>query len=451
MDDREAVAAIVAGDPAGLADAYDRYAASLYGYCRSLLHEPADAADAVQDTFVIAAARLGGLRDPRKLRPWLYAVARNECHRKLRSREAPAEIDDVADVTTGEVGEAAQRAELRELVRAAISGLNPPDREVIELNLRHELEGSELAAVLGVSRSHAHAMASRARGQLEKSLGALLVARTGRRFCPALEEILAGWDGRLTILLRKRVSRHIDKCEVCDERKRRALRPAMLFGFAPLPLLPIELRHQTLRLCADVSPDAMDFKRHVVKQAGPFGPDGFPRPQRQNRRLREPGSALVAAASVAAAAIVIIAMIALRGSSPLHTLDAKATDGLGSGAASGTGTGAPVSSAPPLTPSTGTSTSSAAIVRAPQTSVQPSSQASLPTAPPPTRSSSSPKPSKSSPPYTSPSPSASPSPSPSPTMSPTPSPSPSPSPPPTTISPPPSTMSPPPTTPPPDR
>ena len=80
MDDREIVAAIVAGDPAGLADAYDKYAESLYGYCRWTLGEPDDAADAVEDTFVIAAARLGGLRDPRKLRPWLYAVARNECH-----------------------------------------------------------------------------------------------------------------------------------------------------------------------------------------------------------------------------------------------------------------------------------------------------------------------------------------------------------------------------------
>ena len=52
-----------------------------------VLSEPEDAADAVQDTFVIAAARLGGLRDPRKLRPWLYAVARNECHLRLRAAE----------------------------------------------------------------------------------------------------------------------------------------------------------------------------------------------------------------------------------------------------------------------------------------------------------------------------------------------------------------------------
>ena len=90
MRDRDIVAAIVAADPAGLSAAYDQYAASLYAYCQCLLSEPADAADAVQDTFVIAAAKLSALRDPDRLRPWLYAVARNECRRRLRARSRPS-------------------------------------------------------------------------------------------------------------------------------------------------------------------------------------------------------------------------------------------------------------------------------------------------------------------------------------------------------------------------
>ena len=77
------VAAIAAGDPDGFAEAYDRYAASLYGYCCSVLPEPEAAAEAVRDTFAIAAARLDGLRDPDRLGDWLHAVARNECLRQL--------------------------------------------------------------------------------------------------------------------------------------------------------------------------------------------------------------------------------------------------------------------------------------------------------------------------------------------------------------------------------
>ena len=52
-------------------------------------------------------------------------------------------------------------------------------------------------------------MASRARAHFEIALGALLVARSGRDACPELAAILEGWDGRLTVLLRKRVDRHI--------------------------------------------------------------------------------------------------------------------------------------------------------------------------------------------------------------------------------------------------
>src|SRR5579863_1022614 len=99
MQDREVAAAVVAGDPDGIAEAYDRYALPLYSYCRSLLREPADAADAVQDTFPIATSKLGGLRDPGKLRSWLYAVARNECYRRLRAGEATSVLDEAEDIT----------------------------------------------------------------------------------------------------------------------------------------------------------------------------------------------------------------------------------------------------------------------------------------------------------------------------------------------------------------
>jgi DNA-directed RNA polymerase specialized sigma24 family protein len=57
MQDRDVVAAVVAGDADGIAEAYDRYAASLYAYCHSMLPGHEAAADAVQDTFVIAVGQ----------------------------------------------------------------------------------------------------------------------------------------------------------------------------------------------------------------------------------------------------------------------------------------------------------------------------------------------------------------------------------------------------------
>jgi len=286
MEDPEVVAAIVAGDPAGLAEAYDKYAVPLHSYCCSMLREPADAADAVQDTFLVAAAKLRSLRDPGKLRSWLYAVARNECLGRLRAGKALSALDEVADVPTqtAEVGIATERAELAELVRAAIDGLNSGERDVIELSLVAELDGDELADALGVSRNHAHAQLSRARSQLERSLGALIVARTGRQTCPVLEAMLTGWDGQMTVLMRKRISRHIERCDVCRERKRRELTPALFAGAMPIVALFPGFRQQLLRMLADRSPAGLAHRLTVANRAGPFGPNGFP------TAIRPPGA-----------------------------------------------------------------------------------------------------------------------------------------------------------------
>src|ERR1700678_254286 len=133
MQDSEVVASIVAGDPRGLAMAYDRYADPLYKHCRTLLRDPADAADAVQDAFVIAASRLDGLREPDRLRAWLYAVARNEALRILRSKKGASALDEAPDVTddSADIGRAAEHADLRALLDDASDGLNPGEREVI--------------------------------------------------------------------------------------------------------------------------------------------------------------------------------------------------------------------------------------------------------------------------------------------------------------------------------
>jgi RNA polymerase sigma factor (sigma-70 family) len=290
MHDREVVAAIVAGDPAGLAEAYDRYATPLYSYCRTMLREPADAADAVQDTFVIAAPRMSGLRDPDRLRSWLYAVARNECYRRLRSGSLHASLEEAPDVTddAADVAADVERADLRALVRDALGGVGPAEREVLELQLRQGLSGGEVASVLGTSRNHAHALLSRARDQLATALGALVVARTGRQECPDLNEMLQEWDGALTVLVRKRINRHVERCPACSGRRRREVSPAMLLGVAPIAALPLMagglpggFRDQVLRLATGHSPAAVTYRAAVAKTSYAFGPHGFPRPLHQ--------------------------------------------------------------------------------------------------------------------------------------------------------------------------
>jgi RNA polymerase sigma factor (sigma-70 family) len=374
MDDRETVAAVAAGDPAGLADAYDEYAGSLYGYCHWMLGDPDDASDSVQDTFVIAASRLGDLGDSRKLRPWLYAVARNECQLRLDGTEPGLGEAEDLDAPYDSTGTTADQAELREFVRTALDGLDAAEREVIELDLRHDLQGADLAAVLGVPRNQAHDLATQARGRLEKALGALLVARAGRRACPDLDMLLDGWDGELTPPDRKQIDRHVDQCDICADRVERMLRPAMEQGMPPLVGPPLELRDEVLQLCTSASPGALAYRRDVTQRAGPFRPNGFPEPVRPPRRriLALSGmTAAVAGVVIAIAATGIVAAIALTGGHPPASSAASAKSGQASqssGAAlpgsTGPAGGVPIG-AQPTTSATATASSSSAAPPAP--------------------------------------------------------------------------------------
>ena len=324
MRDSELVASVVAGDPSGLAAAYDRYAEPLYKYCQSMLSNPADTADAVQDTFVIASSRLTELRDPGRLRAWLYAVARNECLRILGSpRPAPrltvppGMADTVIDITEG----AAERAELRALRTTAARGLNPAEREVLELQLRQGLEAAEVADVLGVSRGQAASLASRARDQLAACLAVLLVGRAGRDDCRELSELLTGWDGQLTPALRRRAHRHIERCATCTTRRVYELRPAVLLGLSAGAAMaaaaaeslrlaagvPGDLKAHTMALAAGQDPGAVAHRAAAGNRAGPFGRHGFPEPLQNPGAKVGPLSSPRRQTALAAAAVLVVA------------------------------------------------------------------------------------------------------------------------------------------------
>jgi PST family polysaccharide transporter len=298
QSDREIVAAITAGNPAAIAMAYDRYAEALYGYSHWILHDSAAATGALKDAFVIAVAMLSNLSEPSKLRPWLFALARNECRRRIRPESEvrygeadaagePADAgDELADATVqfpvislpadpimpfrvigqptygpGRVNGDQGQAELRSLLHSILVALKPREREVIELSFRHDLNDNDLAIVLGVSQSRAHDLATRARGRLEEALGALHIALTGREACPVLGELLTDWDGQLTEQTRDLVVRHIGECQTCALRGWRPMRPAAFFRLLPLAPLPQELREQVLSLCTSTAEDAVAYRR----------------------------------------------------------------------------------------------------------------------------------------------------------------------------------------------
>ena len=283
--DAELARAAAGGDRGAFAEIYDRYADRLHDFCIGMLRDRDGAADCVQDAFCTAATRLTQLREPDKLRPWLYAIARNEALRRLRERRRETPTDELPDDMSDEPGPEtlAARTELADLIAEAAGGLSDRDRSVLELAYRHGLDGPDLAEALGVSRTNANTMVHRLRETIERSLGALLVARRARNTsdgCPELAIVLDGWDGHFTILLRKRIARHIESCPTCDEDRRRLVSPAALLGAVPVFIpAPAWLRDRTLRdirlVCLDtpMTGDTADAEADAFSQA-PAIPDG---------------------------------------------------------------------------------------------------------------------------------------------------------------------------------
>ena len=210
------------------------------------------------------------------------------------------------------------QAELRSLIHSVLAGLTPREREVIELSFRHDLNDNDLAIVLGLSQSRAHALASRARGRLEEALGALHIALTGREACPVLGELLADWDGQLTEETRDLVVWHIGECKTCAQHGWGAMRPAAFSRLLPLAPLHQELREQVLSLCTSAAEDAVAYRRRVVRRAKRKWFARFLRAIRQaswSSIRANPGVALAAVAvAVWVVAAVSVTMLTFAGS-----------------------------------------------------------------------------------------------------------------------------------------
>jgi RNA polymerase sigma factor (sigma-70 family) len=320
--DAQLVSAYLDGDRTALASIYDKYAAGLYDTAAAMLSDRHDAADMVQDVFCIAAERLNQLRDPDRLKPWLYAVLRNEVYRRTKKRKRATPTDFQAETTPDVVaafdpnadGAAASYDELAELVRSAAAGLDERDRLVLELSVRQGLTGTDLADALGVTPEQSYTLVHRMRDRIEKSLGAFTVAKMGSKECNELATIISGWNGEFSILIRKRVARHIDDCSIC-ERTRSKYAPLALFGAAPVFVLPFGLREKVLAATQSIPTPSKSADTHASK--GSRGSqrshhiklnrnDGFPRLVRISRH------AVAVIASTAAVLLLIAGLVLIQ-------------------------------------------------------------------------------------------------------------------------------------------
>jgi RNA polymerase sigma-70 factor, ECF subfamily len=156
-------------DEETLAALVSQYSGTLYRVAFSVLRNPSDAEDAVQEAFLRVLRHRDTLHEVRDQRVWLIRIVWNiVLDRKRRSKTRP-ETDDVADLarvlpsdglTAEQIASAAQH---HAHVLACIEQLPAKEREVLVLSAFEELSSVEIAAVLGITESSVRSRLFRAR------------------------------------------------------------------------------------------------------------------------------------------------------------------------------------------------------------------------------------------------------------------------------------------------
>jgi RNA polymerase sigma-70 factor, ECF subfamily len=155
--------------------------ASLFRFGLALAKNEAEAADLTQETFLILAKHQEQVRDPERIKSWLFTTLRREFLRKVRAHTAHPEIEFQAE--QHEVP-AMESSALRSLdAKAALAALGRVEesyRSALELFYLGDLSYKEISAALGVPIGTVMSRLSRGKEQLRQALASALESNTNK-------------------------------------------------------------------------------------------------------------------------------------------------------------------------------------------------------------------------------------------------------------------------------
>jgi RNA polymerase sigma-70 factor (ECF subfamily) len=155
---------------------FSTYRDRIYRYLLTLVHNPSEAEDLTQDTFLRAYSHHDCLRDPSAVRGWLYRIATRVCLDRLRKRVAQVSLDGEEGASTIDslpsqspsALEMAEREETGACVQRCLDFLSDSYRAVILLHEAHSLTAAEIAELLGESVGTIKIRLHRARRRLQE-------------------------------------------------------------------------------------------------------------------------------------------------------------------------------------------------------------------------------------------------------------------------------------------
>ena len=170
--DADAVARVLAGEAQAFRLLVEAYEPAVFGLCRRLCGNTADAEDVTQETFLRAYRYLARLEDRARFAPWLYQIARSLARERRRRQ----------DVERRALAERAER--LRQGIRdrddepvgpalgKALEDLPGEEREALVLRYFDGLSYEDISKRLRLSFSKVDHLIRKARARLARRLHA---------------------------------------------------------------------------------------------------------------------------------------------------------------------------------------------------------------------------------------------------------------------------------------
>jgi len=150
LEQRQLIEQSLAGDLNSWGKIVTRYKKAVFGVALHILSRPADAEDAMQDTFIRAYQYLHTFQIARKFSTWVFTIATNICKNKLRREKFFLPLRYLSKVIGGEdPARIAARDERYQMLRDALQDLDENFRLAIVLRYYQDMDYQEIAEVLG--------------------------------------------------------------------------------------------------------------------------------------------------------------------------------------------------------------------------------------------------------------------------------------------------------------
>ena len=144
---------------------------SLYQFAVRLTRSESDAADLVQQTFLILIQRLHQIRDYSKIKYWLFTTLRRNFLIQARRRKKYSEVEYLPDVHDFEARDPeAWRSLDAQRLREALLQVEPMYGMALELFYRSNLSYKEISKALGIPIGTVMSRLSRGKAQLRSIL-----------------------------------------------------------------------------------------------------------------------------------------------------------------------------------------------------------------------------------------------------------------------------------------